>query len=742
MKRCSVIILCIFAIASISCAAQVQETDTPPEVAATAGDDTQLEINKLALLTGTTEQMRVMAANKLLQSQHSRAHDVVLEVLKSQKNAEARDAVCKALSHSRGSSDGEIQHKEQFIEPLLDTIKEIEHPSFPQVAEALLIYDYNTVGLPIEALASDVSLEAAVRINAMQALKLRLDKRAPMAIIRLVDDQETKVSGAAKEILRSTSIDFGNSPADRVRIIEALKRQSKDDFLRDWVFRKDAMFQAERAQVEMLKRLYIDELHKHYKEADTSARETILLEHLKAPQSFRKLWAINKVFEWSTESGTELPDILTPVLKSLISDADKSVRLNAATQLSYIVRIDSANVLIEQLDKEKEADVRIKLFAALGEACRTALVEDGLPDEIKAKTLAWAAKFLAKSGPDQVAKGADVIGRLLEKNGLVDKDIDTYLGLLTARFEQESQGNVVIKRDLLRTMALLCANPSGCKRQARASYKPIFDRCLDDNSPQVREEAILGLRSVDHKQALKQLRTKLINDSSANVRIRVISLAKDVGTPEDLEWLQAKLEAGDEVDAAWQAILMILKRSDVKFVTVSYDAFAALRTQKKLTNSQWQGFLEVALAKAGDNKALLRSVHQAFCDFSIETGALDRARAHLLSLSELTDVSGKVRIRARILGLELKASRIKEASALLSSELELRDLSESDAMVQQVNAFLAAASGGADPRAIVHSVLKEIQVTDVRPEWEKLRSLWLSVEVAVPEAVPDTNSPS
>ena len=742
MKRSGVIIFCVFLLVSTCCAAKVEEVRKPTDVAAPVGDDTQLEINKLALLTGTTEQMRIMAADKMLQSQNPRVRAMVLDVLKSPENAEARAAVCKVLSLSRGSSDSDIPHKEQFIEPLLATIKEIEHPVFPLAAEALLIYDYNTVGLPIEALAGDVSLDVSVRLNAMQALKLRLDKRAPIAMIRLVDDKEPKVSEAAKAILHSIPIPVGNSPADRDRIIDEMKRTSKDEFLRDWVFRQDERLQAERAEVEMLKRLYKEVLQKHYTQADTSARETILLEHLKAPQSFRKLWAIDQVYRWRTQARTELPDSLTPVLKSLISDSDKMVRLNAATQLFYIVKIDSAEVLILQLNQEKEAEIRIKLFAALGEACRTALVEDGVPDDIKAKTLAWAAKFLAESSADQVVKGADVISRLLEKNGLDEKDIDAYLGLLKGRFEQESEGNVVIKRNLLRTMALLCANPSGCKQQARVLYKPIFDKGLEDESPLVREEAIHGLVSIDKRQTLKVLRTKLVNDSNANVRVRVISLAKDVGTAEDLDWLHAKIEAGHEVDVAWQAVLNILSRSDVKHLEASYARFTALRTQKKLTNSQWQGFLEGALVKAEDRKKLLIDIHQAFCDFSIETGVLEQAREHLVKLSGLVDKSRRAGIRAQILGLELKSSRIKEASDILSNELKGRDLSESDILVQQVNAFLADTSQGKDPRAVLHSVLKEMQATDARPQWEKVRALWLSKDVTVPEAAPDTNSPS
>jgi len=744
MKLSSLIIVCGFMLISTGFIALAQESDMPSEAVTAAGDDTQLEINKLALLTGTTEQMRIMAANKMLQSQDPRAREAVLEVLKSPENAEARAAVYKVLSQSRGSSDREIPDKEQFIEPLLDTIKEIEQPIFPLAAEALLIYDYNTVGFPIETLACDTTLDVPIRLNAMYALKLRLDKRAPMTMIRLMDDPEPRVSEAAKEILDATGIPVGDSPVDRARDVEELKRKSMDEFLKDWVFRQDKRLQVERAQVQMWKHLYRDVLNKHYIQAETSGREDLLLDHLKASQSFRKLWAIDKVYKWRTQANTELPDSLTPVLKSLISDSNNLVRLNAATQLYTIIKIDSADVLIQQLDIEKEANVRTELFAALGEACRTALAAEGVPDEIKAKTLELAAKFLAEPTADQAVKGADVISRLLEKNGLAEKDIDIYLGLLKTRFEREMAGNVVIRTNLLRKMALLCANPSGCKKQARVLYKPIFDSSIEDKSPLVREEAIQGLFGIDSIEALKAIRAKLVNDSSANVRARVIALAKDAGTTEDLEWLNAKIDAGTEADATWQAILEILSRSEVKRLESLYERFTALRTQGKLTNSQWQDFLEVAQAKAAGRTKLLIKIHKAFADFSIETGALERAREHLMSLGELLDGKGKAGVRVRLLGLELQSGRVEEVSAILSTELKVRDLSDSDGLVMAVNAFLADESEGKDPRAIVHSVLKAVLVSEPRPKWEKIKATWLSVEAQAlnKDTAPDTNSPS
>jgi hypothetical protein len=273
-------------------------------------------------------------------------------------------------------------------------------------------------------------------------------------------------------------------------------------------------------------------------------------------------------------------------------------------------------------------------------------------------------------------------------------------------------------------------------------YKPIFDKCLEDESPLVREEAFQGLVSIDNVQALRVLRAKLVNDSSANVRIRVIALAKEVGTAEDLDWLIAKIEAGTEADVAWQTILAILSRSDVKTLETFYERFTALRTQAKLTNSQWQGFLEVAQAKAAGQKDLLIRVRRDFADFCLETGALERAREHLLSLIDLVNDPVKANIRSRLLGLDLRSGRIKEVAVVLSNELKGRDLDESDGYIQAITAFLSEVSEGQDPKATVQAVLKATQASESRPKWEKMKALWLSVEATASETAVDTNSPS
>lgn len=743
MKLLKLSIVCVLLLASVSCTAQIQGVDSGSDTAAVTIDDTQFEINKSALLTGTNEQVRIMAAQILLTSESPKAREVVLDILNNQGNADARSAICKVISQSRMSPDIKILNKEQLIDPLLNLIKETGHPLTPLASEALLVFDYDIVGIALQELARDASLDQAIRLNAMNALKLRLDRRGLIALIGLVDDPETPISDAAKEMLHSISIPVGNSMLDRIRFIEELERKSKDEFLRDWVFRQDERLQQERAQVDMWKRLYKEALDKHYNQADNSVREALIIEHLKAPQSFRKLWAIDKVYKWRTQANTEWPDSLTPVLTGLISDSDKIVRLNAATQLFSILKIDSAGILIQQLDSEKEADVRTELFAVLGEACRAALVGEGVPADIKAKTLEWAARFLTEPNADQAVKGADVIGRLLEKNGLDEADIEIYLGLLKNRYEQELAGDVAIKRNLLRTMGLLCAESSGCKRQARSLYKTLFDQGLEDESPLVREEAVQGLISIDPTAALEVLRGKLASEISEKVRARIITLSKEVGSIQDLDWLAARIEAGTEADVSWQAILTILSRAEDAPFESLFERFLTLKTQGKLTVSQWEGLLEVLLTKVSNNTALLRKVHWALADYCLESGALERAKTHLTTLLRMASESEQTEIHARLLSIELQSGRVKESAALLSEALKTMDLDTSHRMAEVVNEFLTRIVEGKDARSVVQSVVQAVEVTGPRPKWERLKSGWMAQsEGSVLEPASDTNTPS
>ena len=59
--------------------------------------DEQLEINKNALLPGSDEQIRLKAASLLLDSEEPAARRIILEVLASSENQQARIAICQSI---------------------------------------------------------------------------------------------------------------------------------------------------------------------------------------------------------------------------------------------------------------------------------------------------------------------------------------------------------------------------------------------------------------------------------------------------------------------------------------------------------------------------------------------------------------------------------------------------------------------------------------------------------------------
>ena len=86
--------------------------------------DKQLALNKQALLSkGSSEQMRIDAANLMLFSENPLAREILLNTLKQSKNRDARIAVCKSLIQARVSKkERDIRNKDDFIRPLLDIL--------------------------------------------------------------------------------------------------------------------------------------------------------------------------------------------------------------------------------------------------------------------------------------------------------------------------------------------------------------------------------------------------------------------------------------------------------------------------------------------------------------------------------------------------------------------------------------------------------------------------------------------
>ncbi|MHC4105582.1 MAG: HEAT repeat domain-containing protein, partial [Planctomycetota bacterium] len=477
--------------ASIGKDAPVAGANSTP---ATKELDAQWKVNREALDKGSID-----AATVMLFHEDPTARKILLDALEA-KNSSARIAVCKAFIKARLSKE-EIKNKDDFIQPLLGVFS-TENPEESQLtAEAMLIFGYDEIGESLESITTDASKPVKMRMNAINALKLRPDKGATISLIRLVDDLDEQVSAEAGKALQILGIPVGENSYERWQNIEKLRGQSVDEFQRDWIKRQETQMSDLRKEVKALQDKYLSALDRIYDGiSDDAARGNFLKEHLGNSEARVKLLALDKVYEWQFASGKpKLPAELEPILLNLIKDPDKEVK-KKTLGLSILRRMDSAKPLLAQLESESDDEVKIALLDALGRACEDALLAKPakITPEIRKQALDYAEKFLSEEDTGKARKGAEVLRKLLEPNGLKQEELEGYLGLLVKRYNQQKEKpDGALRGELLSAMAGLCKDGSTGRVIAAKLFEPLFIEALSGKTDFVRETAVDGLIYID-----------------------------------------------------------------------------------------------------------------------------------------------------------------------------------------------------------------------------------------------------
>jgi hypothetical protein len=457
-------------------------------------------------------------------------------------------------------------------------------------------------------------------------------------------------------------------------------------------------------------------------------RIELLTRHLKDPAPELRLWAIGKLYQWRT-SGRPIPGEFGTIMASVVADEDRRVRLEAARLLSITGQLGPVDQLLARLDAEQDEQVKTMLLLALGQACDFRLGTPGSPQvstEVRQKTLEWAGQFLGSNDPNKIRTGAQVMQRLLDKPSILPaEDVDRYLKMLEQTVGQLTSSQGQLKADLLRVMGLLCDPQSGSRELACKRFGPVFDAAYRDQDDRVRELAVEGMILVDPGLALQRLRQGAINERNPNIRAKVIELAGQVGTPEDLEWLTARLiPKGPDLDPAWQAICSILVRADLSVAGQWLTRFKSQDMPTRL-QAQWVGLLQLIERKAAGSPSLLRQVlgelvayYKAAGDAQAEAGALAR-------LVELSEGQQRAQLAGRLLGIYIGLGMTDEAARLLSKALEQQDLTDQDPLVQALWQSRQADKGS---REVLEAVLKSVTTGQGRPNWERIKGHLLGSE--------------
>jgi len=726
IKRLNLIVLILVVLCQWPCLAQEKQ---PQGNGAAKNEqiDPQLKINRDAVLGGDVD-----AAGLMLLDDNPKSRAILLDILKQNENSPARMAVCRALIEARVEKKS-VKDVENFIEPLLGVFETQIAEEARLAAEAALILDYEQIREKLEKFVTDSSTPLRARINAIHALKLYLDKRATIKLMELLDDPNKRVSSEARTALDFLGISPGDSKAAKEATIEQIKNQEPEVFLGNRINRLEAEIRKLTADIDSWRQSHLSLLASTYKILpDDASKGKFLAEHLAGSKPSVKLWALEEAFQWWKGTNPNFPrKQFEPILLGLISDPHREVRLRTAEVLASMVELNSAEPLLVQLGAEKDEQVRTRLFVALGWACSSAISSsepDKLSSEIKqirTHTLKWAEKFLFdKENSENAQFGAQVIEKLLRRDGLEDAEEQMYLNLLVSRYKELSDNpGSALRVKMLGAMAGLCTQTSACREGAIKRYKPLFIEALREGSDSVREVAVDGLANIDKADALSILREGFVNDPSLAVRKRIIGLAGAVLVEKDLPWLAEKIGVNSESEPSWQAMMGIFSRSGADTLNRWIERLTAEASKVKLSNEQTIAFLKIAESKAEKEKKaqMLKQVRERLAVVYLRMAQFDKAAEcwQKLQASAKTQQEKDAALTRR-LDIYLTWPRPDLAAGLLAEALEQNDLDGAGALLKALDEHLAKPKNGLDPRDVVEK-LEAIKPPKERPKW----SQWL-----------------
>ncbi|MHC4373377.1 MAG: HEAT repeat domain-containing protein [Planctomycetota bacterium] len=674
----------------------------------------EFRIYRDALQQGSTEDIRVDAAVVLLVQNDEQGRGALLSALRSEENPQARKAVCQALIKSRGLSQT-IDSLEVFQEPLLAILQSESAEEAELAAEAMLLYDYADVAAPLDQILQNEERGSRVRMNAIYALRLRTEPTALRRLITLLDDPDTEVAKAAETALQEAfGIPVGANREVWTGILDDLQLKSPDDIRRERLLRQEMKLRQVQAERDRWQKLYLSALDKQYEVLDETSRKETILDMIESDLDPVRIWALDKASKYPV-----VDEVLREKLLSLLSDGSRDVRLQAAKALMNMSAINPAAALLERLQIEEDAEVRLAMLEALGEACFFAFSPGSdveLPKDIKLQTLEIASGYLQSESEDECIKGAEVLRKILELNNLTKDSMQSYLGLLDERYRKSLYQDEGVRAKLLAILAHLCGQ-GGAKEPARALFEPLFLDAVDvEDDPALRLAAVQGISYVDSVEALQIFKQKnLMQDQSLAVQQVVIDVAGQTGDEKDLEWLLVLLDGNGHSERAWLAIKSICQRQEVGFLL---DWLPELENISATKGEYVREILDVAEQKAaGENdQDMLKRVREQTIAWLSERKVWEQGAAYLsgigYSISENL-YSDRTDFEAFI--IYLYGGAVENAAEYVENCLSESDIKQGSPVPQAITVYFEEKAIGDASEVFLERILSIPQ--EGRPDW-------------------------
>ncbi len=656
----------LFILSVVACS---QEAKNPSSAAAgpieTEASAREFRIYRDALQQGSTEDIRVDAAVGLLLQNDGQGRDALLLALKSEENPQARQAVCKALIKSRVLSQT-IDSLDIFQEPLLRILRGESTEQAKLSAEAMLVFDYSVVAGSLDQIIQNKEIDHQIRMNAVYALQLRPEPTALRGLIKLLDGPDAEVAKAAETALQEAfGIPVGASRTDWLGILDELQLKSPEDIRRERLLRQEMKLRQVQAERDRWQKLYLSALDKQYESLDEANRGEMILDTMGFDLASVRLWALSKASKYPV-----IGEGLREKLLSLLSDSSREVRLQAAKSLMNMSALNPAAVLLERLKLEEDAEVKLVMLEALGEACFFAFSPGSpikLSESIKIETLEIAAGYLQSKSSVDCIKGAGIIRKILELNNLSSDSMQSYLGLLNDRYQKSISLDKELRAELLAILAHLCGQ-GGAKDSACTLFGPLFmDATAVENDPALRLAAVQGISYVDKVRALELFKkNSLMRDPSLAVQQVVIDVAGQTGDTTDLEWLLVLLNGNGHSDRVWLAIKSICQRQEADFLL---DWLLGLEGTGVVKGEYVHEILDIVEQKAAGKKdqKLLVWVYEQRISLYVKGKEWEKAAEYIKSRLGLSDIEKDSPLAAMIKGY-FSEKEIEHASKMLFFE--------------------------------------------------------------------------
>ncbi|HAL45646.1 MAG TPA: hypothetical protein DCP47_07010 [Phycisphaerales bacterium] len=280
---------------------------------------------------------------------------------------------------------------------------------------------------------------------------------------------------------------------------------------------------------------------------------------------------------------------------------------------------------------------------------------------------------------------------------------------------------------------------------------------IDDKSSLIAVPAVSGLLRIDQAGAFEVLKSKnFVGHSSGKIRTELISVAGQIGTAQDLEWLNTLAETAEtdvERQQAADAMMNIFQycQTDVLIIWGQNLAAKAKSKNDEILFTKSRMLFEAAEKKAEaqqDANTLVSLRHRLADAYSDTMLYVPAAKYYGMLLQDVSDPNEKETLTARLLDVNIRGGQIESAKQLLTNVLLTGDIDENRQVAQVLDKYFSDNRGKERAAKILRSIASiEIAKPQNYPQWTLLIAKWRvmaanDAKAAEPNslAVTDSNS--